>query len=300
MEEARDRLITPDQTRKDFYAHERLIRALYDAIKPDPAVLEFASTVSCIATIVDMIRIAIGGGAPPDISTVLTEINTLLDKSITSEGFVIQETRGGKPLPLLDLSKIDFAALAKIFEKSKHKSTELERLKAAIQAQLERMIRLNPTRTNYTIKFEELIDSYNNGSRNIEQLFQELLKLTKELSDEDQSHIRENLSVEEKVVFDILTRPGPNLAPAERDEVKKVARDLLNRIKTLLVLNWRQRSQSRAQIRLAIEDTLDDGLPRAYTPDLYTRKVSALFEHLYERYPGEGAGIYDQLGKTPF
>lgn len=290
--DARDKLISPDQVRKDFYAHCRLVHALYDAIKPDPSVLEFASIVSCLVMIVAEIRLKLGGGEPPDISTVLTEINTLLDKSITAEGFVIHETKGGRPLPLLDLSKIDFAALAQKFEKSKHKNTELERLKAAIQAQLERMIRLNPTRANYTIKFEELIDSYNNGSRNIEQLFQELLKLTKELSDEDQSHIRENLSVEEKVVFDILTRPGPDLAPAERDEVKKVARDLLNRIKTLLVLNWRQRSQSRAQVRLAIEDTLDDGLPRAYTPDLYTRKVSALFEHLYERYPGEGVSIY--------
>lgn len=295
MEEARDRLITPDQIRKDFYAHVRLVRALFDAIKPDPAVLEFASVVSCLARIEEMIRLELGGGEPPDISNVLAEINGVLDRSITSDGFVIHETKGGKPLPLLDLSKIDFAALAKKFEKSKHKNTELERLKAAIQAQLERVIRLNPTRADYAQKFEELIDSYNNGSRNVEELFKELLKLTRDLSDEDHRHLRENLSQEELVIFDLLTRPGPDLSPAERDEVKKVSKDLLNRIKTLLVLNWRGRTQSRAQVRLTIEDTLDTGLPRAYTPDIYNRKVSALFEHLYERYPGEGVTIYATL-----
>jgi type I restriction enzyme, R subunit len=48
--------------------------------------------------------------------------------------------------------------------------------------------------------------------------------------------------------------------------------------------DWRQRAQARAQVRLAIEDTLDDGLPRAYTPDLYEEKVAAVFEHVFESY----------------
>jgi len=64
--------------------------------------------------------------------------------------------------------------------------------------------------------------------------------------------------------------------------VKKVARQLLPRVKSALVLNWRQKAQARAQIRLAIEDVLDDGLPRAYSAELYRQKCSALFEHVFE------------------
>ena len=63
-------------------------------------------------------------------------------------------------------------------------------------------------------------------------------------------------------VFDLLTRPGPDLTSAERDEVKKVARHLLQRVRGALVLNWRQKAHARARVRLAIEDTLDEGLPR--------------------------------------
>ena len=33
-----------------------------------------------------------------------------------------------------------------------------------------------------------------------------------------------------------------------------------------------------------IEDVLDTGLPRIYTPELYRQKCSALFEHVYESY----------------
>jgi type I restriction enzyme R subunit len=95
-------------------------------------------------------------------------------------------------------------------------------------------------------------------------LFEELLKLTRNLSEEEQRHVRENMTEEELVIFDILTRPAPELSTEERAEVKKIARDLLNRLKQLLVLNWRKKSAARSQLRLAIEDTLDTGLPRAY------------------------------------
>ena len=157
---------------------------------------------------------------------------------------------------------------------------------------LEPLINLNKTRADFAEKFEELIESYNAGSRNIEDLFEELLKLSRNLSAEQQRHIRENMSEEELVIFDILTRPAPELSAEERAEVKKVSRDLLNRLKQLLVLNWRQKAAARSQLKLAIEDVLDTGLPRAYDKPLYAQKCSALFEHIFESYPERGAGVY--------
>ena len=47
-------------------------------------------------------------------------------------------------------------------------------------------------------------------------------------------------------------------------------------------------AQARAQVKLAIEDALDEGLPRAYTPDLYKTKCSVVFEHILEKF-GEAA-----------
>jgi type I restriction enzyme R subunit len=107
------------------------------------------------------------------------------------------------------------------------------------------------------------------------------------LTEEEQRHVRENLSEQELIIFDILTRPGPNLSAEEREEVKKVARQLLQRLQALLVVDWRQRAQARAQIRLAIEDSLDDGLPRSYPPELYKQKCSAVFEHVFESFGNE-------------
>ena len=99
----------------------------------------------------------------------------------------------------------------------------------------------------------------------------------------------------DELTRDRLTRPAPELGAEERDEVKKVARELLARLKELLVLNWRQKAAARSALRLAIEDALDSGLPRAYTPELYRQKCSAVFEHVYDSYPERNAGVYAQV-----
>lgn len=285
IEDGMNALISPDSLRRDFFAHERLVSTLYRAVKPDPSAIEFSSRVACLTTLAEAMRVTLNPN-PPDISQVMGQINDLLDESITGH-----EIREAGP-PALDLSKINFEALAQRFKESKHKNTDLEVLKAAIRTQLEKMIQLNRTRADFADKFETLIESYNAGSRSIEELFQELLSLSNSLNDEQERHVRENMSEEELVIFDILTRPAPELSEKERAEVKKAARELLASLKALLVLNWRQKSAARSQLRLAIEDTLDTGLPRAYTPELYHQKCSAVFEHVYESYPERNMGVY--------
>ncbi|HRB16944.1 MAG TPA: type I restriction endonuclease subunit R [Nitrospira sp.] len=287
--EAVECLISPDPLRKDFLGHEGWVRTLFRAVKPDPSALECASRVACLTTIAETIRERTGEG-PADISAVMADLNKILDASVAADGFHIPQGKSGHGV--IDLTKIDFEALAKRFGKSKTRNIDLEQLKAAIRSQLNTLVRLNRTRADYLTKFEELIESYNAGSRNIEELFKELLALSRSLNDEQERHVRERLSEEELVVFDILTRPAPQLSVEERAEVKKVARDMLQKLKQLLVLNWRQKASARSQIKLTIEDLLDQGLPRAYTPDLYQQKCSAVFEHVYETYGDRGASIY--------
>jgi type I restriction enzyme R subunit len=285
IDDAVDALVSPDPLRREFLGHERLVSTLYNAVKPDPAAVEFSGRAACLSAIAAAIRTKLNPN-PADISSVMGDIGKLLDDSITDVSMP------SKPASVIDLSKIDFEALRKRFEGSKHKNSDLEVLKAAIRAQLERLIRINKTRTDFQAKFEELIESYNAGSLNIEELFNELVALSRTLSEEQQRHVRENMTEEELVIFDILTRPAPELSTEERAEVKKVAKQLLERLKELLVLDWRKRQSTRARIEDAIKDSLDTGLPRPYSPEIYKQKCSALFEHFYENYPQKDANTY--------
>ena len=273
---ATERLLHPEDRQKTFLLQAKLVERLFGAMKPHPRAAGFAMRVATVVAIADKIR----ERTTPvlqDLGDVLREIEAVLDAAITGPSVVRD---GG---PKIDLSRIDFQALAKKFAQSKgRKNLELERLRAAIAAQIARMVVVNPTRVDFRAKFEAMIAEYNTGAMQIDQLFAQLLELSRSLSDEEQRHVRENLTESELVVFDLLTRPGPELSPAERDEVKKVVKRRLARLQTLLSVEWQATNQGRARVKSAIEDELDQGLPRAYTPELYQAKAGAVFQHVYE------------------
>jgi type I restriction enzyme R subunit len=79
--------------------------------------------------------------------------------------------------------------------------------------------------------FEELVADYNAGATNAEALFAQLVDFAKQLNEEEQRGIREQLDEEQLAILDILTRPSPPLTKAERELVKRLARELLDTLK---------------------------------------------------------------------
>jgi type I restriction enzyme R subunit len=294
LADAVERLVTPDPLRREFLSHTDLVSILYRAVKPDPIAREFLERVMLLETLAGEIKRRTEPEKAGDVTAVMAAVGKLLDQSIAADGYRIIGEGAERPR-IVNLADIDFEVLARRFEKSNRRNVDLEQLKTAIRAQLGRMIELNSTRVNYLERFEALIESYNAGSRNIQDLFEELLALSRALTDEQKRSVREHLAEEELTVFDLLTRPGPDLTTEEREEVKKVARNLLERIKAAVVLDWRQKSQARAKVRLVIEDALDEGLPKAYSRELYREKVGIVFEHVFESYYGEGKSLYDAV-----
>jgi type I restriction enzyme, R subunit len=154
------------------------------------------SSVSCLITIADAIRLRIGAGHYGGIANILTDVNRLLDGAIGADGFRIDESTGGQQRAIIDLAKIDFEIPGKKFARSKTKNIELEQLKASIRAQLDKLVRRNPYPNRLRSEAGGADESYNQGSRNIEELFLELLALGKTLTQEQQRHVRENLTEE--------------------------------------------------------------------------------------------------------
>ena len=195
---------------------------------------------------------------------------------------------------MIDLSQIDSDRLRERF-RTQHKQIEVEKLRGRINKQLSQMMRLNKTRMDYQEKFEQMIAEYNAGSVDATLVQEQLLALIEELDAEEQRTIVERLSEEELTVFDLLTRPARTeleLTEAEEDEVKAVSKKLLDTLKQgKLVLDWRKRQQSRAAVRLTVEEILD-GLPESYTPQIYAQRCEAVYQHIYESYYGDGNSIY--------
>jgi len=43
---------------------------------------------------------------------------------------------------------------------------------------------------------------------------------------------------------------------------------------------------------LTIQNILDDGLPRSYTPVVYQHKCDLVYHHVYDAYYGSERGVY--------
>jgi len=56
IKDAANLLMAPEAVRRDFLSKTGLVVALYRAVKPDPAAIEFAPRCGCLAAIADEIR----------------------------------------------------------------------------------------------------------------------------------------------------------------------------------------------------------------------------------------------------
>ena len=289
LDDAVEALVTSDATKRRFLDCANQVKRLYKAILPDPRAQEFVTEAKPVQVIAEKIRALV---PPADISQVMQGMEDLLDQSIATEGYTI-----GYDIPpydigkSIDLSSIDFEELAKKFNRG-HKRTEIEKLKGLIGKKLEVMVRLNRTRMDYMNKFQAMIDAYNAGSLNAEEFFQELRIFANSLNKEEQRKVSEQLSEEELTIFDLLTKPEIKMSDADKNKVKAISRDLLNKLKAeKLVLDWRKRQQTRAAVLITIRDLLEENLPPAFTP-VFEQKTSAVYRHVYDAYYGTEQSIY--------
>ena len=283
--DAVEAILVNEETKKEYLSMALIVHKLFKAILPDPIADELAPEIRLFDKIAEEIRSL---ETPADISRVMDKVERLLDESIASEGYLIKDQPSSK---LINLNEIDFEVLRKKFNQGR-KRTELEKLKAILESKLKLMILLNKTRINYLEKYQRMIAEYNAGSKNVGDLFNELIELVKKLSEEEKRHIAENLTEEELSIFDLLTKPDMHLTKKEEQQVKEVVKELLTTLThEKLVLDWKKKQQARADVKTTVEDILDH-LPEIYSAEVYQQKCEIVFTHIYDSYYGAGQGIY--------
>ncbi|MGH8183506.1 MAG: type I restriction enzyme endonuclease domain-containing protein, partial [Rhodanobacteraceae bacterium] len=98
-------------------------------------------------------------------------------------------------------------------------------------------------------------------------------------------------------LFDILTRPEPRLGKKEEAAVKAACRELLATLKReKLVLDWREKQQTRAGVRNALKMEFRKLPSPPYTRELQSEKLAAAFAHVFDAYAGAGQSIYQPAG----
>lgn len=288
-----DILLGNEEWRKSFNVYENTITSLYEATKPEilgkPAV-RFVAVFQYLRGVIDGII------EQTDIDKISIRIGELLDESVVVDN--AERFMGGDHKPEYqivvkgkkwDLSKINFDKLREDFKQTSYKNIEIANLRAFLENKLQLMLEQNLTRIDFAQRLQQIIDTYNAGGSSNENYFDELVKYTQELREEDERAAKEGLTEDELELFDLLKKE--KMTKAEEQKVKLAAKALLHRLlkeqPRVLVQDWFKDSQTQKRVRAAVEQVLDKKLPDSYDRVMFKMKCDAIFESMLD-YAGKG------------
>jgi type I restriction enzyme R subunit len=242
-------------------------------LSPDPKL------VATLHVLAESVRSKLG---PVDISDISAKIEALLDDKIEGVAITAPIIEGDEAGGRVDLSAIDFEKLAKLF--SDRPRTAAEKLRSEAENKAHDMAAYNPTRVHLVEKLEKLVETYNLGTLGVEAFFEALKALVAEMEEEERRAAREGLSEDELAVFDLLTKPKPKLSKAQEIAVKKVARELLEKLQDQLAVDeWQTKQQTRASVQSTIRFTLNELPEEPYPEPVWNEKVDAVWAFIFAR-----------------
>ncbi len=282
--DAVESLLESEQSKREYKTRANAVISTYKRVLPDQRANTFASLIAVFQVIRDRLSF---GEEVGDLTKIEGRIAGILDESIAAESYRISDNE-----PKFDLSGVDFEALKERFKKGRRR-TVVKDIEASMKRLAKKMLERNRTRQEFYEKFIALIEAYNSGSINVEKYFEELCGVWDAMQDEQKRAAKVGMSEEELVIFDLLTKPDLELSDKEVEQVKKVAKDLLKKIREKLVIHWKQKQEAKAALRVSIEETLDKGLPdRTYGRKVFSEKCEVIYQHVFDSYGPEGESPY--------
>lgn len=289
--DAKEAVNVDDESRKKFEIAARSVFRKYKACLTFEGVQTYRTDCEAINFIYKTLQ---EDREAADTSEIIQKLNAIVSEAVDVKA---DADAGDK---IFDISKINFDLLRKEFAKSETKRSDVQDMKTVIEERLRKMLAQNPLRVDFQERFDEIVRDYNKekDKNTIEATFEALMKLTAEMSEEEQRHVKEGLESEEQLaVFDMLLKP--DLSKAEIKKIKSVTVSLLKKLEKQMrdVQDIFSKVSTRDRFRQSIYDFLYDdrtGLPvEQYTEDDLAEKTDRLFQ-FFERSTLKAPDIYQE------
>ena len=219
----------------------------------------------------------------------ITDLSVAINE-IVNDHLEIEATMAAEDGPTrFDISGINFELLRREFAKSREKNLVLKDIQELLQERIAQMLAQNPSRINFYEKYQQIIHDYNNEQNRItiEKTFEELMKLSNELTEEEKRYVREGFENDEQLsMYDVLMKD--NLSKDDIKKLKSVAKELLEKIKALLATMDHpfDKQETRAAIIITIRDILWQELPDSYSEESITQYRDAVYNYVSQHYGG--------------
>jgi type I restriction enzyme R subunit len=269
------------EAKKTFQVLAEDVSDRFRGLFPNPGVFQYEPQENAIAALYNLLQ---KPKPKVDISAIMQEIRGVIDTSID----VLSPGKAKQPSKQYDLSGIDFERLRTEFAKSPYKETAVLTLQERIQARLELMMVMNPTRVDFYLRYQEVITDFNRDKDDaeIQRVFENLMKVHDSLDQEQQRYVREGFSSErELALYDLLSKDKAEVTKGDLDKVKKVAQALMATVEKRRqeMGDLRDRASVQAKMKSAIIDRLLEDLPEKYSQDEIQARGEVIYQYVEQQ-----------------
>ena len=220
-----------------------------------------------------------------DITDLSVTINQIVNEHLEVENMTLSENNSRR----FDISGINFDLLRSEFARSKEKNLVMKDIQELLHERIAQMLAANPSRINFYERYQQIIKDYNQEQNRatIEKTFEELMKLSHDLTEEEKRYVREGFENDEQLsMYDVLFKE--DLTKDDIKKLKKVAKDLLEKIKEQLagMDHPFDKPATKATLYVTIRDLLYQELPESYSDESISYYRDAVYNFVYQQYGG--------------
>ena len=213
------------------------------------------------------------GGGKLTLKQVNERINALLEQNIVHTDGVI------------DLFKVEDETVS-IFDpkfltslsRMKEKNIAYELLRKLIDDQIKGYRKKSVTQAKkYSELMRGMVNSYLNGQLTNAEVFEEMLKMAKEMLSENQKAKELGLTDEEFAFYEALTQPQAiaDYYRERNDELVAITQELATKMREMRTVDWQKKQSARAAMRVAIKRLLKH---HKYPPEGMESALSTVME----------------------
>jgi type I restriction enzyme R subunit len=200
-------------------------------------------------------------------------IRAIVSNSIITDGVVDVFKSLGLDKPDLSIISEDFLEKVKNIPQ---KNLAVELLQQLIKGEIKTKFRLNLTaQKNFSLKLQEAMTKYNNGTIETAQVIEELISVAKQANKETKRGIELGLNDEEKAFYDALEQNESAVRELGDDILKKIVKEITECLRKSAKVDCFKRDDVRAQIMILVKRILKK---YKYPPDQQKGAVERILE----------------------
>ncbi|MEC9491694.1 type I restriction endonuclease subunit R [Flexistipes sp.] len=270
---AMEHILQLDDGKKRYLQEVTALSKAFALAVPHEKALEIRDKVGFFQEVRSGLAKATANGSGKSPEQLDSAIRQLVSKAVSSQGIVDIFAEAGLNKPDISILSDDFLSEVK---RMPHRNLAVEMLNKLLKDEIKTKSRKNVVQArSFSEMLEKSIRKYHNRAIEAAQVIEELIKLAKEMREAQNRGESLGMTDDEVAFYDALETNDSAVKVLGDDTLKTIAHELVEAVKRNVTIDWDQRENARAHIRVIVKRILRQ---YGYPPDKQEKATQTVLE----------------------